>query len=77
MSYETRKLSEIDFPVYFSPVPDPGYNMSHLASRGIEGEWNLFMGDIVDTEDNRTVVTWGGKNYSIKGTKLVFLVRGK
>ena len=67
MSYETRKLSEIDFPVYFSLLPDPGYNMSHLASRGIDGEYFLFRGDIMKTVDNWTGITWGGLNHYIKG----------
>ena len=56
--------------MYFSLVPDPGYNISYLVSRGIDGEWNLFKGSLVETEDNRTSwtgITWGGLNYSIKG----------
>ena len=32
----------MDFPMYFSLIPDPGYNISYLVSRGIDGEWNLF-----------------------------------
>ena len=60
----------MEFPMYFSLVPDPGYNNSYLVSRGIDGEWNLFKGSLVETEDNRTSwtgITWGGLNYSIKG----------
>ena len=68
MSYETRKLTDIEFPVHFSLIPDPGYNISHLASRGIDGEWNLFKGVLVETEDNRTGITWGGLKHSIKGS---------
>ena len=45
MSLETRKLSDIEFPIYFSLVPDPGYNRSILDEYGITGEWNLFSGD--------------------------------
>ena len=70
ISYETRELTEMEFPMYFSLVPDPGYNISHLVSRGIDGEWNLFKGSLVETQDNRTSwtgITWGGLNYSIKG----------
>ena len=70
MSYETRKLSEMDFPVYFSLVPDPGYNIPYFDSHGIEGEWYLFLGDIVNTKDNKTGITWGGVNHSIKGLSL-------
>ena len=68
MSYETRKLTDIDFPVYFSLVPDPGYDTSYLASCEIDGEWKLFEGDIVDLEDNRTGITWGGQYDYIKGS---------
>ena len=57
----------MDFPVYFSLVPDPGYSISHLASHGIDGEWNLFKGILVTAEDNRTGITWGGLNHYIKG----------
>ena len=57
----------MEFPVHFSLVTDPGYNISYLASRGIDGEWDLFSGVLVETEDNRTGITWGGKNQSIKG----------
>ena len=65
MSYETRKLSDIEFPVYFSLVPDPGYDISYLESQGIGGEWDLFAGQL---EHNRTAITWGGLNHSLKGS---------
>ena len=68
MSYETRKLTEMDFPVYFSLVPDPGYNISYLDSHGIDSEWDLFSGQLVETQEKRTVITWGGPNSSIKGS---------
>ena len=69
MRYEARKLTDIEFPVYFSLIPDPGYDMAHLASFGIDGEFELFSGHI----DNRTGhlgITWGGLNHSIKGRSL-------
>ena len=58
----------MDFPVYFSLAPDPGYSIPPLASHGIDGEWNLFFGQIVETEDNSTGITWGGLNHSIQGS---------
>ena len=58
----------MDFPMYFSLVPDPGYNISYLGSLGIDGEWKLFRGKLVETEDNRTGITWGGLKHSIKGS---------
>ena len=66
----TKKLTELEFPVYFSLVPDPGYNISYLAQHGIDGEYNLFWGDTVEIENNRTGITWGGVNDSIKGMSL-------
>ena len=54
--------------MYFSLVPDPGYNISYLGSLGIDGEWKLFRGKLVETEDNRTGITWGGLKHSIKGS---------
>ena len=57
--------------MYFSLVADPGYNISYLVSRGIEGEWSLFKGSIKETEDNRTGLTWGGLNHSIKGERVL------
>ena len=68
MSYETRKLSDIEFPMYFKLYPDPGYDIAHLESHGIDGEWRLFTGELVETEDNRTGISWGKRNYSIKGS---------
>ena len=54
--------------MYFSLYPDPGYNISYLDSQGIDGEYDLFSGQFVETEDKRTGITWGGRNYSIKGS---------
>ena len=61
VSYETRKLTEMEFPMYFSLVPTPGYNISHLETCGIYGEWELFTGFW-----NKSVWEWGG-NCSIEG----------
>ena len=44
MTYETRSLPEIEFPVYFSLLSTPGYNASQLNSLGIKGEFSLFLG---------------------------------
>ena len=32
--------------MYFTLLPDPGYNRTYLDSCGIEGEWDLFQGDL-------------------------------
>ena len=55
-------MSDIEFPMYFSLVPDPGYNRSILDKYGIDGEWMLFLG-VWDENGKRE---WGG-NGSIEG----------
>ena len=44
VTYLTRKLSELEFPCYFSLFAEPGYNNSLLTSYGFTGEWGLFKG---------------------------------
>ena len=68
MSYETRKLTDIEFPMYFSLVPHPGYNISFLDTCGIDGEFDLFSGNF-SHENNETGGTWrwGSVNLSIEG----------
>ena len=53
--------------MYVSLVPDPGYNHTYLEKNGIDGEWAMFRGEFGVTEDNRTVITWGGLASDIKG----------
>ena len=65
-----QKLTEMEFPMYFSLVPTPGYNISYLKSCGIEGEWELFHGDYTGS-----AWEWGG-NWWIKG-KLDFTANVK
>ena len=61
-------MKDIEFPVYFSLVPNPGYNTSFLDTCGIGGEFNLF-GGYFFYEDNGTSGTWqwGSENDSIQG----------
>ena len=65
ISYETRKLSDLEFPMYFSLVPNPGYNRSSLDMLGFQGEWDLFWGHWAVNE-TPVSVSWG-KLESIKG----------
>ena len=44
--------------MYFSLVPNPGYNNSFLATLGIDGEWDLFAGYFLK-ENNATSTSWG------------------
>ena len=61
--------------MYFSLVPNPGYNISFLKNHGIDGEWALFFGKF-SKEINGTAGTWrwGSVNYSVEG-KFDFLIR--
>ena len=68
-------MTEIEFPMYFSLVPNPGYNKSFLDIRGINGEWELFGGTFLNYNNETGYYTWGwgNENHSIEG-KLHFLV---
>ena len=68
VTYETRRLADLEFPTYFSLSPLPGYNLTYLSELGIRGEAALFDGHLVQLEnetDSRW--TWGGVNSSIQG----------
>ena len=61
-------MTDIEFPMYFSLAPNPGYNTSFLETCGISGEWELFFGNFI-YENNGTSATWrwGSVNHSIGG----------
>ena len=63
--------------MYFSLVPNPGYNISFLDTCGIDGVWDMFMGTFLNY-NNETSYTWGwgNVNHSIEG-KLEFLVQNE
>ena len=54
--------------MYFSLAPNPGYDNSVLATRGIDGEFTLFTGNL-SQGNNGTGGTWswGSGNHSIGG----------
>ena len=66
MTYLTRKLSELEFPCYFSLFAEPGYNNSLLTSYGFTGEWGLFKGKHYPRSD-WIQLEWNYNNLSIKG----------
>ena len=68
VTYETKKLKDIEFPMYFSLTPNPGYNIS-----GTEVVWYLFAGDAFERNGTWTWV-WGEKNRSIKGLLLTVML---
>ena len=51
-------MTDIEFPMYFSLVPSPGYNISVLETLGVGGEWEMFSG-YFSQEINETGGTWG------------------
>ena len=62
MTYETRKLSEIKLPVYFSFVALPGFDLSLLNSYGFGGEYSFFSGKKDLTTDTLPFLTWQADN---------------
>ena len=68
MKYETRRLSDIEFPVYISLFPTPGYNASKLNSLGIRGELILFFGNIQERNGSNEIdMKWGTQDKKIAG----------
>ena len=69
MTYETRSLSDIEFPVYFSLYSTPGYNQDKLNSFGFRGEFILFIG--IERYRNNTVdIIWRTEDKMIAGSLL-------
>ena len=66
VSYETRKLSDIEFPTYVSLVPTPGYNSSIMSKNEVD-VWNMFRGT-VEEDDNGTFLSWDWAD-SIEGRR--------
>ena len=60
----------MEFPMYFSLAPKPGYNISILDSHGIDGEFNLFFGYSLNENNwySSSTWRWGSVNHSIEGT---------
>ena len=56
--------------MYFSLVPDPGYNLTFLEENGFDGEWAMFKGEFMPSGDNGTGMAWGGLTSYIEGTSL-------
>ena len=64
-------MAEIEFPMYFSLAPNPGYNESLLETRGYEGEYDMFAGSEFKKNNVTGDVTWkwGSVNHSIEGKR--------
>ena len=63
--------------MYFSLVPDPGYNLTYLEENGIDGEWAMFRGEFMPLGDNGTGIAWGGLTSYIEGISLTFSLKGR
>ena len=62
VTYETRKLTDMEFPVYFSLFATPGYNMPVLDSLGFSSQYSFFWG-----KNNITYLYWGNETLTIQG----------
>ena len=60
-------LTDLEFPMYFSLAPNPGYNNSFLDSLGIGGEFDLFLGNHSVNNGTGVIWKWGSVNHSIEG----------
>ena len=66
VTYLSRKLSEIDFPMFLTFFARPGYNISRLRRFGFNSELALFMGK--NRLRNGTIhIYWGNDTDSIQG----------
>ena len=63
VTYLTKRLSEIDFPVLFSFVTLPGFNESVLEEFGFPGVWYFFSGH----DDKSSSLTWAVPGITVEG----------
>ena len=74
VTYETRKLTDIKFPMYFSLYLTPGFNMTLLKSFGFESQYEFFMGN-TSRENNITNLNWGNKTFSFQGKISILILK--
>ena len=66
VTYLSRNLSEIDFPMFLTFFARPGYNISLLRQFGFNSELALFEGK--SRLRNDTVqIYWGNNSHTIEG----------
>ena len=54
-----------EFPLYFSLVSDPGYDLTKLESFGFNSELDFFLG-CSETNQSINTLSWTYKNMSIE-----------
>ena len=66
VTYLSRNLSEIDFPMFLTFFARPGYNISLLRQFGFNSELALFEGK--SRLGNDTIqIYWGNNSHTIQG----------
>ena len=45
ISTDVKKLKDVEFPVYFTFVLNPAFDLKFLKSNGYIGPWDLFIGN--------------------------------
>ena len=65
-------LTDLEFPMYFSLAPNPGYNNSFLDSLGIGGEFDLFLGNHSVNNGTGVIWKWGSVNHATQWSNLNF-----
>ena len=68
VTYQTRKLSEIDFPMFISLFSTPGYDITSLRNFGFKEVMDFFSGKIKITDDT-THFYWGNETFRAEGEK--------
>ena len=72
VTFETRNLADVDFPVFFSFLALPGFNISMLRTFGYGGEYEFFSGFRGPSmEGNITELVWKTDTESIEGENIV------
>ena len=66
VTYLSRNLSEIDFPMFLTFFARPGYNISLLRQFGFNSELALFEGKSRLRNDTIQIY-WGNNSHTIQG----------
>ena len=66
MTFERKKLSEMEMPVVFSVFARPGLNISKLKSFGFSFDHQLYTGNRREQNDN-TFLEWSNGSFTIEG----------
>ena len=73
VTYFTRELSEINFPVYFTFASRPGFNDSLLREFGFDGEYYFFSGENYQSN----LLSWARNGETVESTFQSFFYASK